>query len=253
MTSPRAAQPSELGALLSDHPQRAVGSRGRFIQSYVALGIGAALLLIAGAAFLLMPNAQDQISVLCLGFGGIGGLGLGLAGLGDARRTLDGSLRLYERGLRYQDRQGLKTWLWADVTALWHLQQYFPSSRITRHAYQLTHRSGDTLQFGDLVRDPAAAYDTARRMVYPLIAPGLTAAFEGGAPVAFGPVTLDAAGVHIKGRTMPWAEVLRAQVVGGSLLIERRGGGWFNDADLDIGAVPNSEILIDLVGRRAGR
>ena len=87
-----------LGALISNHPQTVVGNRGRMIQTYIALGIGTLLLLAGLIVFLAMAEAANQLTLICLGFGGFCALGIGMLGLGDARRTRDMSLELKSVG-----------------------------------------------------------------------------------------------------------------------------------------------------------
>ncbi|NWG20189.1 MAG: hypothetical protein HXY39_07650 [Chloroflexi bacterium] len=243
----RASRPIQFGALISDHPQAVVGSRGRMIQSYVALGIGVVLMIAGLIAFLVMAEAAGQQALICLGFAGFCALGLGLVGFFDARNTRDMSLKLYEHGLHYADKSGQKTWGWEEIDAIFHYQTINPQTRFVRHSYKVVHRSGDSIFFYDHVRNAAAAYETIRQKIYPLLLPRLQATYAAGQPVAFGMVAVEPAGLRVKGKSIPWNEIAGIHVSGGSLIIERPDGGWFNDLDVPVGNVANVELLLQFV------
>lgn len=246
-------QPSQLGALLSDHPQSVVGSRGRMLQSYVALGIGVMLMVAGLLAFVLLAQAAGQQALICLGFAGFCALGLGVVGVLDARNTQDMALRIYERGIHYIDKTGQKTWGWEDIAAIIHHQTINNDTRIVRHSYQLFNYTGDSLFFYDHIRNAPAAIETIRRYTYAVLGPRLQAALAAGQPVAFGVVTLEPAGLRIKQKFIPWIDISGVRVSGGSLIVERPGGGWFNDLDINLGEVANIELLLHFIAQRPGR
>lgn len=241
---------TQLGAQISDHPQAVVGSRGRMIQSYIALGLGGALLLAGLVAFLVMAEASGQQALLCLGLPGLCVAGIGLLGFFDARSTRDMSLRLYERGLHYADKAGQKTWAWEDIEQVIQHVTVQPQTQAVRRAYQLVHRNGDTLMFYDHVRNPEGAIGTIRQRVYPLLLPRLAATIDAGGSVAFGAVMIEPAGLRVKGRAIPWGDIAGVRQSGGELMIDRVGGGWFNDIQLGLGEVANTELMLQLVARR---
>jgi hypothetical protein len=251
-TPPISGRPANgLGAKISDHPQSVVGSRGRMIQSYVALGIGAALALAGLVTYLAWAESARMDTLICLGFGGLCGLGIGAMGVMDARSTRDMSLTLYERGLRYVDKVGQKEWRWEEIAAITQHQVVSSDTNRARLSYQVTSSSGDTLHLYDHVRDPAGAIATIRQRVYALLLPRMQADLDAGRPVAFGPVTIAAAGMTVRGRETPWAEIAGVTLSGGSVMVERRGGGWLNDAEISRGEIPNAELLAQLAAQRA--
>lgn len=65
-------------------------------------------------------------------------------------------------------------------------------------------------------------------------------------------MTVDTAGLQVKGASIAWREIESVQLTGGTLMVERHGGGWFNDAAINHSEVPNVELLIQTAGRRIG-
>lgn len=241
-----------LGALISNHPQTVVGNRGRMIQTSIALGIGTLLLLAGLIVFVAMAEAASQLTLICLGFGGFCALGIGLLGLGDARRTLDMSLELYERGLRYTDRHGQKQWAWSDITQLLFNTVRVGNTNRYQYVYQINHAGGDSIVFYDHIRDPAGAFSIIAKYVYPLLLPSLLADSDAGKTIQFGAVTLEPTGIRLNNKLMSWADVAGARVSGGSLFIDKRDPGLFGNTEMNTGEVPNADLLVQLVNRRIG-
>lgn len=239
-----------LGTLISDHPQSVVGSRGRRIQSYVALGIGTVLLLAGLGAFVIMAEAAGQNALICLGFAGFCVLGIGMLGVLDARKTRDMSLSLYEHGLHYVDKYGEKIWAWNQIESISEHRAINQQTKMVRCSYQLVDHHGDTLLLYDHIRNPAAAIATIRQKTYALLLPKISAAVAAGQPVSFGVITMTSAGLEVKGRTIAWIEIAGIQVSGTLMMIDRHGGGWFDDLELNLGEVANFELLQQLSARR---
>lgn len=252
MRSP--AQPAQpgiaLGALISQHPQSVVGSRGRMIQSYVALGIGAMLLLAGLVAFVIMAEAAGQGALICLGFGGFCALGIGLLGVLDARKTRDMSLSLYDHGLHYVDRFGEKIWTWDQIEAIHEHRTINQQTRVLRSSYQVVDRNGDSVVFYDHIRQPTAAIATIRQKTSALLLPKISATIATGQPVSFGAITLTPAGLAVKGQTIAWSEIAGIQISGTLLMIDRHGSGWFDDLELNLGDVANAELLQQISAQR---
>jgi hypothetical protein len=72
--------------------------------------------------------------------------------------------------------------------------------------------------------------------------PQARALINAGKPVEFGPVTVDASALYVKGRRLDWPEINSIEIGGGSLCIAKKKG--FTEVPLF--EVPNAQVLLPL-------
>lgn len=132
------------------------------------------------------------------------------------RRTR--ALYVFPEGVVYQtaagDRGGCR---WADVAEVWRAETMHHGVTTRRHVRLVTPDA-------DVLIDPAlTSYaklaDDVEVCVARATLPDLLARYRAGDRLTFGPLELDTAGVTLRGRSVPWAEVKTFRLVGGTLLM----------------------------------
>ncbi len=124
----------------------------------------------------------------------------------------------FREGFVYRDTAG--DWggaRWADVLEVWRAETTHHGVTTRSHVRLVTADADLLLDRG--LNDYATLADDVERRVARATLPDLLARFRAGEKLAFGPVALDAAGLHLRDRAFPWAEVKRIDLVHGSLLV----------------------------------
>ncbi len=237
-----------LGAFIATHSQAVVGSKGRAIQSYIALGVGGVGLVMALIGWL--TNRPEFLTV-CGGGLALVGLGLGGMGLADANSTADASVGLYADGIAYADKKGSKMWRWTDIERIYSLLVQHRQTRIVRKSYRLDNANGEVMHLTDFIAGIDDVMTVVRQKVYPPLIHKLMAEYEAGKPLVFGPIAIDRAnGIAVKKTKIAWDECGGMQLGAGYVFVTKHGGGPFNDASVLAGDVPNVEILLSIVNHR---
>lgn len=222
------------------------------LQTYIALGIGIALLLIGIIAYLGMDRDAGFGALLIFGFLGFCVLGIAWMGWADAKATLDGSLYLYEQGLVYIDKRVQVAWYWHEIAKVFYSVTVHPRTRFVRYLYQLEHQDGSTISFYDFLRDPAGAFQEICDRVYPQLLSNLVEKFQTNETLEFGLISLNRSEIQVGKKRIPWSEVAGASVSGGSLFIERRSG-LIKNREVNLGTVPNVRLLLHLIEQQLNR
>ncbi len=85
-------------------------------------------------------------------------------------------------------------------------------------AYQVHHRDGRTLDFGNAVSNSDEAIALIKKQVYPRLAPAMYADLDAGKTVSFGALSADAQGLQFGKRSIPYSSLSKLMVRNGSLV-----------------------------------
>jgi len=126
-----------------------------------------------------------------------------------------------------------------------------PVARITYHAYTVRRPDGTKLTFKDGLRNVESLGNTITRATAQYLTPRAIAAYNSGAPVAFGGLSISQQGIS-KGQTLlPWSQFQNYQINNGRVLI-RQQGKRLNWSSTPVRNVPNLLVfvaLMDLIRR----
>lgn len=121
-----------------------------------------------------------------------------------------------------------------------------PVARITNHAYTVRRPDGTTLKFKDGLRNVESLGNTIARAATQYLTPRAIAAYNSGAPVAFGSLSVSQQGIS-KGQTLlPWNQFQGYQISNGRLLI-RQQGKRLNWSSTPVRNVPNLFVFVALM------
>ncbi len=205
---------------------------------------------IYGPAILLRTLSLPTIIALVLFVAG----SLALAA---AYRNWLKSAVLYEGGMAFADRHGLRAWRWDEIEELHSsvTRHYFSAIYTgTSHRYIVTHRDGHMVTLDDdLQRVDRLAANLRERLV-PVLYQRSAEAFNRGQEVTFGPVTVSkAVGLGAGKKAYLWTEIAAVAVKDGYLRVIPAGNKTGpRSLALPVAQIPNLEVLVSLVDQIVG-
>jgi hypothetical protein len=157
---------------------------------------------------------------------------------------------LYDNGLAYNDRGGVQTWRWEEVS------QFFIA--ITRHysygihtgttyLYTLRKQDGSQIRLANSFAKIQELGKAIQQKVFPFQYESLVKALKSGATVTLGPVALNRDGIEIGKKNFPWAEVEEVGIQRGFVSVKKKAGGWFSGATASVASIPNLEAMLAAV------
>lgn len=179
-------------------------------------------------------------------------LGAALAGVWAARR-IHKVVRLHHGGLHHRDAKGERAVPWRSVDGVY--QRIVRVHRAgedvdVRDEYTIALRDGTALEI-DYHFDEVEAFGSAvTAAVTELLLPVHRDALRAGETLDFGPIRLDAGGVHTGDRRLPWDEVESISWKAGILasdtafLMVRRRGGLLAWAKVPVEQIKNYPVLM---------
>ena len=163
---------------------------------------------------------------------------------------------VYENGLAYADRKGVQTWKWEEIQEVYaNVVRNYTNGIYTgtTHTYTLVKAQGTKLVINDVFKEVEAIYNQVQSHSLQIRYQRLAAAYNGGNPVAFGPVTISKThGITIGKKQYAWEEIAEVGINKGMLSIKKKDGGWFSGATATAGAVPNLHVLLSILDQVAG-
>lgn len=196
---------------------------------------------------------------------GIGGVIAGLIGLAvvwTAYNKRKKAAVVYQNGMAYSDRKGVRAWRWEDFYNLTAAVTRHYTNGIytgTTHNYTLVNKLGENLTLNDTFKEVESLYDHIEKNTFDLRYARVADAYNNGQPVSFGSAVAisKTGGVKIGKKVYPWEEIEQVAINKGVLSVKKRGGGWFSGATVPASAVPNLHVLLSIinqiVGVRAGK
>jgi len=152
----------------------------------------------------------------------------------------------FERGLILKyGRKAPVICRWDDIEAIWHRYNPWTSrpERVSAHTIQLRDGSKYTLSRLDI--DQPALGQVLREQVTPLQLPPITAAYQAGQTLPFGPLRVSQEGIAMGEQVLPWAQVKSVGLEANRLVIYEitQRKPW---SKLAAAQVPNLYVLFAL-------
>ena len=184
---------------------------------------------------------------------GIGALGVGALVLWEAWRNWPVAAALYENGLAYNDRGGVKQVRWDDVDGVWQsvTKHYRNGVYVgTTHLYTVQARDGMKIKLDDKLTNVEELGNHVQRGTASVLFPRYWQSIQNGQRVTFGPLALDLKGLYSGKKELTWQEIKGVKIAQGVISIKKEKG-WFNWATVTVPQIPNFWIFYELIGRFA--
>jgi hypothetical protein len=168
---------------------------------------------------------------------------------------------VYNNGLAYSDRKGVKTWRWEQINDVYANVVHHYTNGIftgTTHVYTLHHADGKKLVLNDSIAEVESLYNFIQNHSLQLRYQKLANAYNAGHAVAFGPVVISKqGGLQIGKKVYTWNEIEQVGINKGVLAVKKKNGGWFSGASATASAIPNLHVLLSIldqvIGLQVGR
>jgi len=162
------------------------------------------------------------------------------------------ALVIYRDGFAYRTPAQLYSIGWGDIASIVSHEKFHYSNHTSytarRYSFSLSNGAEFTLtddQFSEISEIEEAIKGSA----YAVLLPPLKAAYQGGAPLTFGPVQVSQTnGLEAHGKAFRWDAILNVAVKKGRLIITDRDGKAF---EVKTELIPNLEMLCQLIGIKA--
>lgn len=157
---------------------------------------------------------------------------------------------VYEKGLAYNDRKGLRAWRWDEINHFFmaitkHYYNGIPTG--TTYVYTLRKTDGSQIKLDNKFAGIQELGKAIQQGVFPLQYERLVQALKNGQTVALGSVILSKDEIVIGKKAFPWAEVEQVGIQRGFVSVKKKGGGWFSGASASVASIPNLEALLAVV------
>jgi hypothetical protein len=162
---------------------------------------------------------------------------------------------VYAQGLAIRDRSGLQTWRWEEIVSLTaaitrhHIVGIYTG---TSHVYSLYNRHNQRMELTDITIRVEELAKTIQDSIFPILYDRAAQRFNAGKKLVFGRVVITRAGIQIKKKTFPWAEVQQVSIQRGILKVSKKEGGWFSGASVPASAIPNLNVLLTFIHQTVG-
>jgi len=163
---------------------------------------------------------------------------------------------LYENGFAYQDRKGLHTARWDEVSSMTAAVTRHYTNGVytgTTHVYTIFKKDSTKIILNDSIQKVEEVASTIRGGVYPLLYQLYAQSYNAGKPVSFGPVVLSKIdGIQIGKKSYPWDQVSKVSIHQGFVQVAKKGGGWFSGASAAAATIPNLEVMLSIIDQVVG-
>ncbi|MGB7538136.1 MAG: DUF6585 family protein [Anaerolineales bacterium] len=208
-----------------------------------------------GAVMQVELRTSSYLTYLPLFLGAIAIL-VGMAQLLQVWRNWPQTVTIYEKGLEYVDRKGLRRVFWEDVEELTcHIIRrtyYYFITVGTSYYVAVKTRDGATITFdgrfqkikkmGDLMQERAASMQL----------PGYLAKLESGGDIQFGPLKVTKAAVIQGDKLLEWEKVDKFELRNRVLSIAAKGEKWGTWARLNTNEISNPVLLCMIAKKYMG-
>ncbi len=245
-----------LGPLKAEYANR---GRGRWVTlAFGLLCVLAAPVLVLLAAY-LGYNAYNNFGVrrvdnaiippLCFA---AGALALGVLILFSAWRNWSTAAALFENGLAYNNRQGVRQMRWDEVDAVWqNVTRHYTNGVYTgtTHVYTVKSADGQKIILNDsLGKNVETLGKEIQRNAANALFPRYWQSLQNGQRLQFGPLGLDREKLYAGTKEVRWDEIQAVKIDKGRISV-KKDKGWFNWATATVPQIPNFYIFYELVGR----
>ncbi|HBX68465.1 MAG TPA: hypothetical protein DEH25_03525 [Chloroflexi bacterium] len=163
---------------------------------------------------------------------------------------------VYQSGLAYRDRKGLKSWRWDEISSLTSAVTKHYTNGIytgTTHVYTLFKKDGEKLVLNDTLTNVEELAAAVGEQLFPLLYEEIAGAYNQGTLCTFGPVQISKTdGIQIGKKAYPWNEIEQVAIQKGTLSVKKKGGGWFSGATATASSIPNLEVMLAIIDQVTG-
>jgi hypothetical protein len=159
-------------------------------------------------------------------------------------------LYFFERGLIVADAKGpVGIYRWENLTVLQSIiRRTNGLASNTTYTYTLVTPDGKTSKITQFYAKPEEWGPRIQNEITRAQVPGVIAALQAGANVAFGSMVINRAGLSTGKRSVRWDEVQAVKVDGGYLQIQR-AGGWLQWSADEVSDIPNFFVFLTAVNQ----
>lgn len=163
---------------------------------------------------------------------------------------------VYRDGLAHYDGNAVRTFPWHEIEAITmrvvEYRTYGVIKTGTDRRYTIVSQGGDKVKLGNTLSKVEELYNQIRAGVFPHQLARVRAAFDGGQPVAFGPITISrAVGLQVGKKSHAWDEIARILLNEGQVQVKLKKGGPFAGLSVPVERVPNLDVFLALVAEVA--
>jgi len=163
---------------------------------------------------------------------------------------------VYQNGLAYRDRKGIRSWRWDEINSLTSAVTKHYTNGIytgTTHIYTLIKNDDEKVVINDAIGDVEELAANISKHIFPLLYEEYAQAYNQGEVCLFGPVKLSKVeGIQIGKKAYPWNEVERVAIQKGVLSVKKKGGGWFSGASATAASIPNLQVMLSIIDQVVG-
>jgi len=163
---------------------------------------------------------------------------------------------VYQNGVAYRDRKGLRAWRWDEIGSLTSAVTKNYTNGIytgTTHFYTLVKRDGEKFVLNDTIADVEDLAAKIRQNIFPLLYDIYAQAYNEGKNCTFGPVKLNkAAGIQVGKKVYSWEDIEQVAIKKGTLSVKKKDGGWFSGASATAAKIPNLEVMLAIIDQVKG-
>ena len=244
MIQPMPPEAYQLGTPLATYAPKPNRSRTTKITGAVLAAIGVIMIF------------ADMAQYHPVGLFVLGGLllaaGLWVAYTGFAEEGLQ--VQVFPDGLTYTKRGATEVLRWDDIAEV--LQQvtkrYVNGAYVgTTHIYTLRRPGKPDLQLNDTLVNVEALGNTAQQEIYRRRLPQALAAYNAGAIVPFGKLSISQAGLSNGKETIAWSEIKGVKLDKGIISVSKQGK-WLNWSTATVAQTPNIFVFTALVDSIVG-
>lgn len=131
-----------------------------------------------------------------------------------------------------------------DPVACW-LPVDVPTFKLGDAGVTVVRADGTEAHFGAALSDYEALAEDVQKRTFAALWSDARARFRAGDRIAFGELEVDAIGLRLNGKLLPWHELKELVVAQGKLSV-KQSGRWLPWALVEMGAVPNPHLLFAL-------
>jgi hypothetical protein len=179
----------------------------------------------------------------------------GLAAGWMAYRNWHKGVAVYEGGIAIRDRNGIQSWRWEEIvslTAAVTRHHFIGIETGTTHVYKLYNRQNQRFLFRDIYTNVEELAKAIQDGIFPSVYERAARQYAAGQKIIFGRVAISQSGIQIGKKTFPWSEVQQVSIQRGILKVAKRGSSWLGRANASAPAIPNLNVLLNIINQVVG-
>ncbi|MFN8478264.1 MAG: DUF6585 family protein [Kouleothrix sp.] len=214
--------------------------------------VGGVVMVILGIGIVFFDMAQYHPT----GFFVLGGLllALGLWAFWTSIRQRGMQVQVFPDGLAYTARGATEVVRWDDVSeVLQQVTKHYTNGVYTgtTHVYTLRRAGKPELKFNDALQNVEQLGTTIQEETYKRLLPRAIAAYNDGATLHFGKLSVSKQGLSNSKETLPWAGIKGVKLEKGIISVSKEGK-WLNWASASVAQTPNIFVFTALVDAIVG-